>query len=188
MQIALLLLAAVTANSPALVRYFPPDVPADVETQWAPFLAAAGERPLAVDPARRLYRLTYRPSWRPPIVVIAELRAGLASLRVKVLDGQGAVRPGRLAREYSRRLASAEWEKLSEALKAGFWAQGTAQQRDPRTVDGSACMIEGIRWGEYHVAVGLNPVSNPFRAACRAVLDLTWEDIPVTDFAEVIPP
>jgi hypothetical protein len=119
-------------------------------------------------------------------VAFVESSKGIASLHVKVLDGQGAIKAGGLARDYSRRLRAAEWDHLSEVLKTGFWAERSVQRSDSRVQDGSGCLIEGTRWGEYHVVVGWNPESNAFRAACRAFLDLTLEDVPVTEFEALV--
>ena len=170
----------------AATPYFPADVGRELEGQWAPFLSAAHEPSLRSEAQRRAYRLVYRPSWRAPIVATVEAREGVATLRVKVLHGQGAIKPGDVAREHLRRLSDAEWDHLSEALKVGLWAEPSIQQPDVRTQDGSGCLIEGVRWGDYHVAAGWNPLSNRFRRACRAFLDLTSEDVPVTEFQELV--
>lgn len=175
-------LAVMAAGMP----YFPDEAGRELEDQWAPFLSAAQERPLRSEHASRAYRLVYRPSWRAPIVATVEPSASVVTMRVKVLDGKGAIKPGHVAREYSRRLTGAEWDDLSDALKVGFWAERSIQQRDVRVQDGSGCLIEGIRWGDYHVAAGWNPLSNRFRAACRALLALTFEDVPVTEFQDLV--
>jgi hypothetical protein len=181
--VVFLCLATVAGTTPT---YFPADLGRELESEWAPFLSAAREAPFVEEASRRAYRVVYRPSWRSPIVATVETDKGQATLHVKVLDGRGATRPGHLVREYSRRLRGAEWDHLSEALKAGFWAERSIQQRDVRIQDGSGCLIEGTRWGEYHVAAGWNPLSNRFRAACRAFLNLTFEDTPVTEFEDLV--
>ncbi len=122
------------------------------------------------------FRFLWMRSFHPPILVQVERRSAAASLYVKMLDSPWFTRPegthvGRLVVQRRKAISSAQWYRLAELRRAGFWHQSGP---DPQQggVDGAMWLLEGYSWGEHRIVERWSPREGPVRELALAMLEL----------------
>ena len=109
------------------------------------------------------YRFLWLRSFHNPIAVRLDVMAdGTGRITVKVANGAGGYKPGKLIKNTSRSMAQEKTDKFLEQIKeAGFWKIPSYEKTFG--FDGAQWIIEGVKDGKYHVVDRWTPSKGPIR-------------------------
>ncbi len=133
----------------------------------------------AKDPSLQSYRFLWLRTFHHPVVVRLDITAdGTGKLTVKIADGAGGYKPGKLIKNTSSSVATEETNRFLEQIKnAGFWELSSYEKTSG--CDGAEWIIEGVKDGKYHVVNRWSPRNGPVRdLGMRLAFDLAHLKIP----------
>jgi len=182
--VPILMLAVATMASASKVRYFPnlafgerADIHEFVNKWYSKHLRAMKEPSLlnvASDEHLHTYRFLWLRTFHQPIAL--RLDIGPQSdgiLTVKVLNGAGGYKPGKLITRRTIELPPTNVAPFLELLdEIGFWE---LPGPDPNSggVDGAQWVLEGVRDGRYHVVDRWTPKGGCYRDTCLMLLQFS---------------
>ena len=118
------------------------------------------------------YRVTWVPTFHPPVAVRIWSAPGKRYLVTKELDGKGGYGMGNLSLDEMRPLSEEEWFKFKKLLTdASYWDLPSADNAPPPN-DGASWVIEGVAHQQFH-DVHRDAPSKEFRDACVYLVDLS---------------
>lgn len=120
---------------------------------------------LAQNPTYESYRFVWLRTFHHPVIVRLDLRTdGIVDLTLKVSNGAGGYKPGRVIQNLSRPLTREETNMFFAKLeKVNFWNLPSYENEGTEGEDGSQWIIEGVRNGKYHVVDRWTPGGGPVR-------------------------
>jgi hypothetical protein len=177
------------------VAFFPPgslddreDLDSFLNKWYSKHLSAAGEFALLGATLDEVYRFTYLPSFRHPVLVRVQWDSDSAVVVVKELDGYGGYDPGELIVERYRSLTQSEWNGIVQVVhNMEFWSlpKHVCEDQGPlHPDDGSVWLLEGLSNGRY-AAVQWH--SNECRL-CEILIELAGLTLDRRDESLPLPP
>ena len=134
-------------------------------------LSALEEPVLSDSLPTKIFRFTYLRTFHNPIVIGLVNENDTITIYWKVSDGAGGYEPGNLVEDKSKELTLKEWEDFTEKINSIiFWSLPSIKTGLIGT-DGSQWILEGKRFGKYHVVDRWcgGEISN----ACKKLIELT---------------
>lgn len=122
-----------------------------------------------------ILRFTWLPTFHHPVTVRFEIEPGSTTMIAKELSGAGGYEPGKINRQITRTLNSAEARQLAEAMaKASPFNEPPAKCE--LGLDGSQWMLERVERGSYDYASRWSPQKGAMRDFGMLALRLTgWK-------------
>ncbi len=172
---------SIEAPSVAGASYFPSNVLSHNESgnqfvsEWfSKHLRAMNEAPMyyAEDRWSESYRFLWLRSFHHPVAVRIWKCGSERFIAAKELSGAGGYEPGKLIRNYSRRLTAAEWSEFMRHLEDScYWNLPTRDEN--LGLDGALWIFEGVKGGRYHIVDRWSPTSGSYHELCLYVLKLS---------------
>jgi hypothetical protein len=130
------------------------------------------------------FRFTWLRTFHHPIaarVVLSE--SGVGTLRLKMADGAGGYKPGKLTMNAVFPLTQDQVQHILDLIRTmGFWQSSTIDANEHRGEDGAEWILEGQNQAGYHVIDRWSPKSGPLQGlGLYLVLDIAKVDIPKRD-------
>lgn len=115
----------------------------------------------AKDPALQSYRFVWLRTFHHPVAVRLDIMSdGTGKLTVKIANGAGGYKPGKLIENKTSSVTQQETGKFLEQVKdAGFWELPSFEKTSG--CDGAEWIIEGAKDGKYHVVDRWTPSKGP---------------------------
>jgi hypothetical protein len=171
LAIALAILSVLTLS--AQDSYFPSGALSDYDksdsfkARWySEHLKALNEPSLlkeAKDPALQSYRFVWLRTFHHPVAVRLDIMSdGTGTLTVKIANGAGGYKPGKLIKNTTASVTQQQTDKfLGQVRDAGFWELPSFEKTSG--CDGAEWIIEGVKDGKYHVVNRWTPSTGPVR-------------------------
>ena len=114
-------------------------------------------------PSRQSYRFVWLRTFHHPVAVRLDIMSdGTGKLTVKIANGAGGYKPGKLIENTSPSVTQKQTDKFLEQVKdAGFWELSSYEKTSG--CDGAEWIIEGVKDGKYHVVNRWTPGKGPVR-------------------------
>jgi hypothetical protein len=136
------------------------------------------------DPQREVYRFTWLRSFNHPITVRIESLKDEKYVTVKICDGNGGFRPGKIILNKMFPINESQWKELQLQFdKLKFWNLPPTK-RDQNGTDGADWILEAKRKTIYHFATRWSPQNGEFRHTCDYIIKLARfsdKDLPQED-------
>ena len=123
------------------------------------------------------YRFTWLRNFHHPVAVRVTNKDNIARIDAVELDGAGGYMPGKELRRVSRRLTTAEWVNIHQAMEA--WALKAPTEE--RGLDGSEWIFEQHNAGGYGAVSVWSPTSGPARAMGELFLSKAKITVPAKE-------
>jgi hypothetical protein len=133
----------------------------------------------ADNPSRQSYRFVWLRTFHHPVAVRLDIMSDdTGKLTVKVANGAGGYKPGKLVENTSPSVTQRQTDKFLEQVKdAGFWELSSYEKTSG--CDGAEWIIEGVKDRKYHVVDRWTPSKGPVRElGMTLALDLAQLKIP----------
>jgi hypothetical protein len=153
--------------------YFPNGALSDYDradsfkARWYSDQLRALEEPSLLEEANMQSRQSYRFLWlrtfHHPVAVRLDITPdGTGKLTVKIANGAGGYKPGKLIENKSPLVTQKQTDKFLQHVKdAGFWELSSYEKTSG--CDGAEWIIEGVKDGKYHVVNRWTPSKGPAR-------------------------
>lgn len=168
--------------------YFPVGIFAPLEggmnwhvKAYSSSLAAMQEPPLSSskDKNTETYRFLWLRSFHEPVSIRLYRVKNQNYVTLKQLSSSGIVQDGQaifpknLTINETRTVSDPEWEHFQELLKkTDFWSMPTEDGKLPLN-DGARWLLEGVKFGKYHVVNRQSPEQGDYREACIYLLRIS---------------
>jgi hypothetical protein len=127
------------------------------------------------DAETETYRFLWLRTADEPVFVRVERRGDEIKLFTKELDGLGGFDPGEVLRSDEIGVRPQEFgEFLTRLAAADYWNLPTENKEGGN--DGAEWILEGVKYGRYHVVERWSPESGAYREACLYLLKLSGVD------------
>lgn len=136
-------------------------------------LRVLGERPLCTGPGApgEIYRLTWMPTFEPPVVVRVERLPDGYRLHGKLGSRAAGYETGPVRRDTVVTLGEADAREFARRLGASrFWMLPTLDPKAPIGTDGARWVLEGLVGARYHAVDRWTPPIGPYRALAEWLL------------------
>lgn len=155
------LILAIAASCCFATDFFPADVFSDFEMKWyGSQLSALQEEPMARLASKKeneVYRFTWLRTFHKPVVLRVNVDlAGHGILTIKVADGAGGYKPGKLIRNESAVMNDNVIRRLRSIIANSEFFEMAPVIKD-RGNDGSEWIVEAVSNGRYHVVARWTP-------------------------------
>lgn len=153
--------------------YFPSGALSDYDrvdsfkARWYSDQLRALEEPSLLQEANRPSQQSYRFVWlrtfhHPVAVRLGIMSDGTGKLTVKIANGAGGYKPGKLIENTTAALTQKQTDKFLEQVRdVGFWELPSFEKTSG--CDGAEWIIEGVKDGKYHVVDRWTPSKGPIR-------------------------
>jgi hypothetical protein len=149
-----------------------PDLHSFRDRWFSSHLVALRERPLyppAVD-RPRTYRFLHLPTFTHPTAVTMTDTGNWRVTR-RLTNGRGGYEPGHLVAHHERELTARETRQFNRLMdRVGFWEMPQFDNRFG--LDGTECVVEGVRDGRYRLIVRWSPDGTAFADLVEFLLGL----------------
>jgi hypothetical protein len=117
----------------------------------------------AKTPSPQSYRFVWLRTFHHPVAVRLDIMSdGTGKLTVKIANGAGGYKPGKLIENTSPSVTPEQTVKFLQQVKeAGFWELSSYEKTSG--CDGAEWIIEGVKDGKYHVVDRWTPSKGPVR-------------------------
>jgi hypothetical protein len=133
-------------------------------------MAEAPLYPPAADRAPT-YRLLHLSTFRQPSLVRLTEASGVWRALCKRTDGHGGYGAGKLVGTAECELSRPQAKQLGRLLeRVGFWEMPSFEEC--QGLDGTQCILEGVRGGVYHVVDRWSPHGTPYAELVEFLLEL----------------
>lgn len=126
-------------------------------------LRALEEPSLLQEANKQSYRFVWLRTFHHPVAVRLDIMSdGTGKLTVKIANGAGGYKPGKLIENTTAVLTQKQTDKFLEQVRdVGFWELPSFEKTSG--CDGAEWIIEGVKDGKYHVVDRWTPSKGPIR-------------------------